>query len=58
MLDLQLENKHVVITGGSTGIGRATAERIASLGGKVTLLARRPDKLSEAVAAIYARYRR
>ena len=46
--------QHVVITGGSTGIGRATAERIASLGGKVTLLARRPDKLAEAAAAIGA----
>ncbi len=49
---MDFSGQHVVITGGSTGIGRATAERIAALGGKVTLLARRPDKLDEAVAAI------
>ena len=51
---MDFTGKHVVITGGSTGIGRATAERIAQLGGRVTLLARRPDKLDEAVAAIGA----
>jgi NAD(P)-dependent dehydrogenase (short-subunit alcohol dehydrogenase family) len=44
--------QHVVITGGSTGIGRATAERIAAHGGKVTLIARRPGPLDEAVVAI------
>jgi NAD(P)-dependent dehydrogenase (short-subunit alcohol dehydrogenase family) len=44
--------QHVVITGGSTGIGRATAERIAGLGGKLTLIARRGDVLDEAVTAI------
>jgi NAD(P)-dependent dehydrogenase (short-subunit alcohol dehydrogenase family) len=44
--------KHVLITGGSTGIGRATAEQIASLGGKVTLLARRAVVLEETARAI------
>ncbi len=49
---MDFTGQHVVITGGSTGIGRATAERIAGLGGKLTLIARRGDVLDEAVAAI------
>jgi NAD(P)-dependent dehydrogenase (short-subunit alcohol dehydrogenase family) len=40
--------QHVVITGGSTGIGRATAEKIVEAGGKVTLIARRADVLETA----------
>ncbi len=49
---MDFTGQHVVITGGSTGIGRATAERIVKLGGKVTLLARRADVLQEAAKAI------
>ncbi len=49
---MDFTGKHVLITGGSTGIGRATAEKIASLGGKVTLLARRADVLEETARAI------
>ena len=49
---MDFTRQHVVITGGSTGIGRATAEKIAAAGGKVTLIARRPTVLSEAAAAI------
>ena len=33
--------EHVVITGASSGIGLATARRIAALGGTVTMIARR-----------------
>jgi NAD(P)-dependent dehydrogenase (short-subunit alcohol dehydrogenase family) len=44
--------QHVVITGGSTGIGRATAEKIVAAGGKVTLIARRGDMLEAAVQEI------
>lgn len=51
---MDFTGQHVVITGASTGIGRATAERIAALGGKVTLIARRPGPLDEAAAAIGA----
>lgn len=51
---MDFTGQHVVITGGSTGIGRATAEKIAGAGGKVTLIARRQGPLDEAVAAIGA----
>jgi NAD(P)-dependent dehydrogenase (short-subunit alcohol dehydrogenase family) len=45
-------NAHIVVTGASTGIGRATAETLAKGGAKVTLIARRADKLAQAVAQI------
>ncbi|MPT48773.1 MAG: SDR family oxidoreductase [Sphingobium sp.] len=48
----RFKDKHIVITGASTGIGRATADLIASEGGKVTLLARRPEILTQAVEKI------
>ncbi|MXP27007.1 SDR family oxidoreductase [Altererythrobacter indicus] len=38
---------HVVITGASTGIGKATAQRIVEAGGKVSLIARRAGLLEE-----------
>lgn len=44
--------RHVIITGGSTGIGRATGERIAALGGQVTLIARNAGRLQQAVRKI------
>ena len=37
--------KHIVVTGASTGIGRATAEKVVALGGRVTAIARSRDKL-------------
>jgi NAD(P)-dependent dehydrogenase (short-subunit alcohol dehydrogenase family) len=49
--------RHIVITGASTGIGRATAEVIARDGASVTLIARNADKLRAAAAAIGARAR-
>jgi NAD(P)-dependent dehydrogenase (short-subunit alcohol dehydrogenase family) len=49
---MDFTSKHVVITGGSSGIGKATAIKIASLGGKVTLIARRAEVLKQAVREI------
>lgn len=49
---MDFTGQHVVITGGSTGIGKATAEKIASLGGKLTLIARRADILDSAARDI------
>lgn len=49
---MDFTGQHVVITGASTGIGRATAERIAREGGQVTLIARRQELLQGTADAI------
>ena len=45
-------NQHIIVTGASTGMGRATAELLGKRGAKVFLIARRQAILDEAVAAI------
>jgi NAD(P)-dependent dehydrogenase (short-subunit alcohol dehydrogenase family) len=42
--------KVALVTGGGTGIGRATAERIASLGGQVVIAGRREEPLRNVVS--------
>ena len=49
---VQLEGQRCLITGGSSGIGLATAIMMAQKGVRVTLLARNTDKLEEAVEAV------
>ncbi|KAF8015687.1 hypothetical protein BT93_H1262 [Corymbia citriodora subsp. variegata] len=49
---IPLKNRHVFITGGSSGIGLALAHRAAAEGARVSILARSPDKLEEAKRAI------
>lgn len=49
---MDFTGQHIVITGASSGIGRATAGKIAAHGGKVTLIARRANVLEEACAEI------
>lgn len=49
---MDFTGQHVVITGASSGIGRATAERIARAGGTLTLIARRGGLMAEVVAAL------
>jgi NAD(P)-dependent dehydrogenase (short-subunit alcohol dehydrogenase family) len=44
-----LQNKTIVVTGASSGIGRATAIRLAGAGANVVVAARRPDELAETV---------
>jgi len=44
--------QHIVVTGASSGIGLVTAQLLARRGARVSLIARRKDKLDEAVAAI------
>ena len=41
----RLEGKHVVVTGAGTGIGRAIAQRLASEGARLTLMARDETRL-------------
>ncbi|MEV1080028.1 SDR family oxidoreductase [Streptomyces sp. NPDC050211] len=48
----QLEGKTAVITGGSTGIGLATAKRLAAEGAHVFIIGRRKTALDAAVEAI------
>ena len=49
-----LADRHVVITGASSGIGRATALKIAAAGGVPLLVARNVEKLEEVRAEIVA----
>ncbi|WP_137918094.1 SDR family oxidoreductase [Hydrogenophaga sp. 2FB] len=51
-MDLQLKNQHVVITGGSKGIGLACAFGFLAEGGKVTLVARGRPALEAAKASL------
>jgi len=44
---MDFTGRHIVITGASTGIGKATAQRIAQGGGKLTLIARREGLLKD-----------
>ncbi|MEH2206208.1 MAG: SDR family oxidoreductase [Nostoc sp.] len=47
-----IENKVVIITGASSGLGEATAKRLAASGAKLMLAARREDRLKDLVGAI------
>jgi NAD(P)-dependent dehydrogenase (short-subunit alcohol dehydrogenase family) len=50
----EMKGKVVLITGASSGIGRAVALKFASEGASVALVARRADKLAEVAQAIAA----
>ncbi|GAA1987677.1 SDR family oxidoreductase [Kitasatospora viridis] len=49
---LPLTGRVAVVTGASSGLGEATAEKLAALGAQVALLARRADRLDELAARI------
>lgn len=51
-MNLDLTGKHALVCGGSQGIGRAAAIELATLGADVTLLARSPEALATALAAL------
>jgi 3-oxoacyl-[acyl-carrier protein] reductase len=49
---MNLKNAVVLITGGSSGIGRATAQVLAEAGAKVAITGRDPKRLAEAANAL------
>lgn len=49
---MDFSGKYVLIAGASSGIGRKTAEFLASLGANVILAARREEKLKEVLAGL------
>jgi 3-oxoacyl-[acyl-carrier protein] reductase len=51
-MQLSLQGRNALVTGGSLGIGRAIATRFIEAGGNVAIVARRADTLEEAKAAI------
>ncbi len=44
---MELQDKVIIVTGASSGIGEATAEKLAAHGAKVVLTARREDRLKD-----------
>ena len=51
-MDLGLQDKVAIITGGSDGIGKAAALSMANEGAAVVIVARRPDVLDQAAQEI------
>lgn len=49
-----MRNRHVLITGGSSGIGLALAHRCAAAGARLSLIARDPGKLAASAAELRA----
>lgn len=48
----EIENKVVIITGASSGLGEATARRLAKSGARLMLAARREERLQQIVDEI------
>ena len=53
-MEIRLDGRSAVITGGSKGLGLAMAERFAASGADVAILARNPETLAEAKQQIQA----
>ncbi len=54
MFDLELTGKVAIVTGGSDGLGRAAAGRLAAEGASVVICGRRAEHLDAAAAALAA----
>jgi short-subunit dehydrogenase len=53
---VRIDGKHVIVTGASSGIGRALAFSLAKRGARVTLAARRTERLEAAAREIVERF--
>ncbi|MDJ0789732.1 MAG: SDR family oxidoreductase [Myxococcota bacterium] len=55
-MDLQIRGKRAIMAGGSAGMGRATAERLAEAGADLVISARREERLVNAAREIAQKY--
>jgi len=55
-MDLQIQGKKAIMAGGSAGMGRATAERLAEAGVELYITARREERLMKAAKEISDKY--
>lgn len=55
-MDLQIKGKKAIMAGGSAGMGRATAERLAEAGVELVITARREERLNNAAREISDKY--
>ncbi|MEM7251336.1 MAG: SDR family oxidoreductase [Pseudomonadota bacterium] len=53
-MELHMDGRNALITGGSTGLGKAMAERFLSCGASVAIVARRAEVLGEAKSDLVA----
>lgn len=57
LMDLQIRGKRAIMAGGSAGMGRATAERLAEAGADLVITARRRERLERAAEEISIKYK-
>lgn len=55
-MDLMIEGKKAIMAGGSAGMGRATAERLAEAGAELVITARGEERLTKAAQEISEKY--
>jgi len=54
-MEVRLDGKIAIITGGSMGMGKAMAHKFAASGAEVAIVARRPEPLADTAREIIGR---